>query len=196
MPVPVPNFAPQYRPAKKGKAAKKAKKQPRRRGPSRRSEQESAEEPKEEEIKRDFLNTAAIYKQLFCSVCEEVFKDPVMGDCQHTFCRSCISQWIKNQKAAANCPICRERLPKAHLLEKNQLANQLIGDLELRCSNRACQWTGKLDAIRAHLPTCVYREGNLPIWFKDYVKSREDQLDEADQKDALVLEKEEFDLQH
>ena len=101
-----------------------------------------------------------------------------MGDCQHTFCRSCLTAWISNRKNNVTCPICRAPLPtKPHLLHRNLLANQLISALEIRCSNRACQWTGKLEAIKSHLPDCEYREGNLPNWYKEYIRSCEEELE-------------------
>ena len=132
---------------------------------------------KEEEAeKRVFLRPASIYKQLFCSACHEVFFDPVMGNCQHTFCRKCLISWIENREQPA-CPICREKLPRSNKLRKNLLANQLISGMEVRCSNRACKWTGQLEALKSHLPTCEYREGNLPDWFKEYVKSCEDEIE-------------------
>ena len=117
-----------------------------------------------------------------------------MGDCQHTFCRTCISNWIKNRHSA-DCPICREKLPKIDKLEKNMLANQLIGDLQIRCANRACSWTGKLDSLKAHLPSCEFREGNLPPWFIDYVRQKEEEQDKADYKDALEQDADVYDLQ-
>ena len=75
------------------------------------------------------------------------------------------------------------------------LANQLINDLEIQCSNRACDWTGKLGEIKSHLPNCTYRDGNLPKWFKEYVKQQEDELKDEEEKDAIVMPEEEYDLQ-
>ena len=75
------------------------------------------------------------------------------------------------------------------------LANQLINDLEIRCSNRACDWTGKLGEVKSHLPNCQYREGNLPKWFKEYIQQQEEELKEGEEKDAIVMLEEEYDLQ-
>lgn len=76
------------------------------------------------------------------------------------------------------------------------LANQLIGELEIFCPNRACGWIGKLDSIRSHLPTCEFREGNLPPWFKAYVSACEDKLQKQDEKDEMFLEADELDRQN
>ena len=36
---------------------------------------------------RYFLNPEAVSKHLFCSVCQEVFKDPQRAPCGHSFCK-------------------------------------------------------------------------------------------------------------
>ena len=156
------------RQAAKKKKAKKAKNQgPRQPQPYISAEdyilasqvQESSDkkdkksEKKADEVKRVFVKPAQIFKQLFCSICEDVFNDPVMGDCQHTFCRKCIVQWIQNMRSAtANCPICRNKLPKQANLERNLMASSLIDDLEIFCSNRACDWKGKISESKSHMP--------------------------------------------
>jgi hypothetical protein len=42
---------------------------------------------------------------LECSVCSEVFADPVTLACGHTFCRACAVRWFTN--SAKRCPVCR-----------------------------------------------------------------------------------------
>ncbi|XP_077359515.1 E3 ubiquitin-protein ligase TRIM35-like [Festucalex cinctus] len=45
---------------------------------------------------------------LQCPTCFEIFKDPVMLPCSHSFCRACLQQWWE-QKMAPSCPVCRKR---------------------------------------------------------------------------------------
>uniref|UniRef100_A0A672H9D3 Uncharacterized protein n=1 Tax=Salarias fasciatus TaxID=181472 RepID=A0A672H9D3_SALFA len=46
--------------------------------------------------------------QLLCSICLEVFTDPVTTPCGHNFCYMCIIQhW--NSKAICDCPLCKKQ---------------------------------------------------------------------------------------
>uniref|UniRef100_A0A3Q0SHR2 Tripartite motif containing 35-12 n=1 Tax=Amphilophus citrinellus TaxID=61819 RepID=A0A3Q0SHR2_AMPCI len=46
--------------------------------------------------------------ELSCPVCCEIFKDPVVLKCSHSFCRGCLQQfWIKKSKR--ECPVCRRK---------------------------------------------------------------------------------------
>ncbi|XP_029106356.1 nuclear factor 7, brain-like [Scleropages formosus] len=47
-------------------------------------------------------------EELICSVCCEIFKDPVILPCSHSFCRSCVQQYW-DQKSSRECPVCRRR---------------------------------------------------------------------------------------
>ena len=84
---------------------------------------------------------------------------------------------------------------KVEKLERNILANQLIAELEIQCVNRACNWIGKLESIKSHLPDCQYSDDNLPDWFKTYTNTCEAELQKCDEKAALLLEADELDLQ-
>uniref|UniRef100_UPI0037E8FCBF nuclear factor 7, ovary-like n=1 Tax=Semicossyphus pulcher TaxID=241346 RepID=UPI0037E8FCBF len=44
---------------------------------------------------------------LSCSVCREIFKDPVVLSCSHSFCKDCLQRWWR-EKQINNCPLCQE----------------------------------------------------------------------------------------
>ncbi|KAK3563375.1 hypothetical protein QTP86_023327 [Hemibagrus guttatus] len=47
-------------------------------------------------------------EQLQCSICLEVFTDPITTPCGHNFCKSCITQsWDTSPQC--NCPYCKEK---------------------------------------------------------------------------------------
>lgn len=49
----------------------------------------------------------ALEGNLSCSVCFEIFKDPVVLHCGHSFCKACLEKYW-DQKPVKNCPLCRE----------------------------------------------------------------------------------------
>ncbi|XP_034645388.1 zinc finger protein RFP-like [Trachemys scripta elegans] len=60
-----------------------------------------------------------------CPICLEDFKDPVIIDCGHNFCRACITQCWEGSDTAASCPQCRETVQQRNLRPNRQLANVL-----------------------------------------------------------------------
>ena len=53
-------------------------------------------------------------KTLSCSICNQIFLEPVTLFCQHTFCHSCII--MKFENSTIKCPICEQTvmLPISH----------------------------------------------------------------------------------
>lgn len=46
--------------------------------------------------------------ELSCPVCCEIFKEPVVLKCSHSFCRACLQKFW-NKKPRRECPICRRK---------------------------------------------------------------------------------------
>ncbi|XP_069785645.1 E3 ubiquitin/ISG15 ligase TRIM25-like [Narcine bancroftii] len=63
----------------------------------------------------------SLEQQLSCSICLEVFSNPVNLPCGHTFCHDCIQEsWDKNPLGLANvCPQCRATFIPRPTLQKN-----------------------------------------------------------------------------
>ena len=115
--------------------------------------------------KRLFVERSRISRHLACSICLDVFSDPVMpAQCQHTFCRKCLSSLAANSRTASiPCPYCRKNF-KIATLKTNILAASLINELEIYCSNRAvgCPWKGEIQRIPTHLKICSYGKEKVP----------------------------------
>uniref|UniRef100_A0A3B3YV98 Tripartite motif containing 35-12 n=1 Tax=Poecilia mexicana TaxID=48701 RepID=A0A3B3YV98_9TELE len=57
--------------------------------------------------------TASVKSEdLCCSVCQEVFKDPLVLSCSHSFCKECLKSWWR-EKPSRECPVCKRRSSKA-----------------------------------------------------------------------------------
>lgn len=56
---------------------------------------------------------------LSCDICNETFCNPITLICQHTFCRQCISNNIKE------CPLCRVKIP-AIPVQTNEILEELV----------------------------------------------------------------------
>ncbi|XP_048059734.1 zinc-binding protein A33-like [Megalobrama amblycephala] len=46
--------------------------------------------------------------EVSCPVCHEVFKDPVLLSCSHSFCKECLQKSWRTKKTQ-ECPVCRRR---------------------------------------------------------------------------------------
>uniref|UniRef100_A0A4W6BSB5 Tripartite motif containing 35-12 n=1 Tax=Lates calcarifer TaxID=8187 RepID=A0A4W6BSB5_LATCA len=47
-------------------------------------------------------------EDLCCPVCQEVFRDPVVLSCSHSFCKDCLKRWWR-EKPTPDCPVCKRR---------------------------------------------------------------------------------------
>ncbi|KAM9361343.1 nuclear factor 7, brain-like [Symphorus nematophorus] len=47
-------------------------------------------------------------EDLFCPVCHDIFRDPVVLTCSHSFCKGCLKNWWI-EKQMQECPICKRR---------------------------------------------------------------------------------------
>ncbi|XP_029287560.1 nuclear factor 7, ovary-like [Cottoperca gobio] len=75
-------------------------------------------------------------EDLCCPVCHEIFKNPVVLSCSHSFCKDCLLRWWKG-KERRECPCCKRRSSKSdpprNLALKN-LCEAFLLDRDHRCS--------------------------------------------------------------
>uniref|UniRef100_A0A672P3A9 E3 ubiquitin-protein ligase TRIM39-like n=1 Tax=Sinocyclocheilus grahami TaxID=75366 RepID=A0A672P3A9_SINGR len=70
-------------------------------------------------------SSGSMAEELQCSVCLEVFTDPVSTPCGHNFCKSCLNQcWDNSQDC--KCPLCKETFSKRPDLKINTALRQLV----------------------------------------------------------------------
>ncbi|XP_078497923.1 E3 ubiquitin-protein ligase TRIM11-like [Lissotriton helveticus] len=66
-----------------------------------------------------------LQEEATCSICLEYFTDPVMIDCGHNFCRSCITQSWEGRDENPPCSQCREISSGKNLRPNRQLGNMV-----------------------------------------------------------------------
>ncbi|XP_041805882.1 zinc-binding protein A33-like [Chelmon rostratus] len=79
-------------------------------------------------------------EDLSCPVCRDVFRDPVVLSCSHSFCKDCLKTWWR-QKVTRECPVCKRRSsreqPPLNLVLKN-LCETFLQERDQRASEAIC----------------------------------------------------------
>ncbi|XP_050956343.1 nuclear factor 7, brain isoform X1 [Labeo rohita] len=106
----------------------------------------------------DSLNVSA--EELSCPVCCEIFKDPVVLSCSHSFCKECLQKFWRT-KETQECPVCRrrssKRYPPCNLVLKN-LCESLLKESNKRQSEEICSLHSeklKLFCLEDKQPVCL-----------------------------------------
>ncbi|XP_036957875.1 zinc-binding protein A33-like [Acanthopagrus latus] len=97
---------------------------------------------------------------LCCPVCQDVFKNPVVLSCSHSFCKDCLRSWWR-QKQMQDCPVCRTvsltRQPPVSLVLKN-LCEAFLLEKDQRVSDGLCSLHSeklKLFCLDHQQPVCL-----------------------------------------
>ncbi|XP_053171956.1 E3 ubiquitin-protein ligase TRIM35-like [Scomber japonicus] len=99
-------------------------------------------------------------EDLCCPVCHEVFRDPVVLSCSHSFCKDCLKSWWR-EKPTHECPVCKRRSsrtdPPLNLVLKN-LCESFLQDRDQRASEALCSLHSeklKLFCLDHQQPVCL-----------------------------------------
>uniref|UniRef100_A0A672R9X6 Uncharacterized protein n=1 Tax=Sinocyclocheilus grahami TaxID=75366 RepID=A0A672R9X6_SINGR len=65
----------------------------------------------------------SLSEEIQCSICLDLFTDPVSTPCGHNFCKSCLNQCWNNSQTY-NCPFCKETFSKRPDLKINTALRQ------------------------------------------------------------------------
>ncbi|XP_071773446.2 E3 ubiquitin-protein ligase TRIM35-like [Centroberyx gerrardi] len=61
-------------------------------------------------------------EDLSCPICHDIFKDPVILSCSHSFCKACLQKWW-TEKQIHDCPLCKRTSSKSEPLHNLALRN-------------------------------------------------------------------------
>ncbi|XP_042583127.1 E3 ubiquitin-protein ligase TRIM39-like isoform X4 [Cyprinus carpio] len=70
-------------------------------------------------------SSGLLAKELKCSVCLDVFTDPVSTPCGHNFCKSCLNRCWENIQNCF-CPFCKETFSKRPDLKINTALSEVV----------------------------------------------------------------------
>ncbi|XP_047438461.1 nuclear factor 7, brain-like [Mugil cephalus] len=99
-------------------------------------------------------------EDLCCPVCQEVFRDPVILSCSHSFCKVCLKNWWK-MNLLQQCPVCNRRSsrddPPSNSVLRN-LCESFLQERDQRSPEALCSLHSeklRLFCLDHQQPVCV-----------------------------------------
>ncbi|XP_012996174.3 E3 ubiquitin-protein ligase TRIM39-like [Esox lucius] len=74
------------------------------------------------------FNTFLSEEQFQCSICLDVFTDPVSTPCGHNFCKACISRYWDSITDVCQCPICKKTFENKPDLSVNTFIAEMASE--------------------------------------------------------------------
>ncbi|XP_067442432.1 nuclear factor 7, ovary-like [Thunnus thynnus] len=131
-------------------------------------------------------------EDLSCSVCHNIFKDPVVLSCRHVFCKDCLKTWWRG-KQTQECPLCKRKSsrsdPPCNLSLKN-----LCEALSLKRDQRASAGSEDLCSLHSERFKLLCLDHQQPVCVvcrdsKTHSNQRFRPIDEAAQDHKEELQK-------
>ncbi|XP_033982691.1 E3 ubiquitin-protein ligase TRIM21-like isoform X1 [Trematomus bernacchii] len=85
--------------------------------------------------------------QFLCSICLDVFTDPVAIPCGHNFCKACISEhWDRN--VPSQCPNCKEVFNIKPELRVNTFISEMAAQFRQSAQQKACSSSSEQQVVK------------------------------------------------
>ncbi|XP_062294990.1 E3 ubiquitin-protein ligase TRIM39-like [Scomber scombrus] len=85
--------------------------------------------------------------QFLCSICLDVFTDPVSTPCGHNFCKNCINEhWNSNDQYL--CPMCKEMFNTRPDMKVNTLLSEVVSQFRQEAQQKASSSSSEQQAAK------------------------------------------------
>ncbi|XP_075711725.1 E3 ubiquitin/ISG15 ligase TRIM25-like [Rhinoderma darwinii] len=112
------------------------------------------------------MASAILRDELDCSICLDIFRDPVTLRCGHNFCRVCIDQFLdtRDESGLYSCPECREEFRERPALLRNItlcniVRNFLFTQPDKEQTGICCTYC--VDSAEPAVKSCLHCEASL-----------------------------------
>uniref|UniRef100_A0A671VP06 Bloodthirsty-related gene family, member 2 n=1 Tax=Sparus aurata TaxID=8175 RepID=A0A671VP06_SPAAU len=90
--------------------------------------------------------------QFLCSICRDVFTDPVTIPCGHNFCKTCITQhWDKNE---CQCPNCKKTFNTRPELQVNTFISEMAAQFRQSAQQKASSSSSEFQVSKPREVPC------------------------------------------
>lgn len=93
-------------------------------------------------------------ENLICGINKGILENPINLNCGHSFCKECITTWLKIKKV---CPLCMKDINyDINDRATNYILKNIIDNLEINCTEKTCDWSGNLGSLQNHYNECLF----------------------------------------
>ncbi|XDV33761.1 hypothetical protein PO909_004049 [Leuciscus waleckii] len=91
-------------------------------------------------------SSGPLTEELQCSICLDVFTDPVTTPCGHNFCKTCLNKCWDNSQTC-NCPYCKETFKHRPDLKINTTLRELVDHYKKKCPEKKPEVLKKAEVL-------------------------------------------------
>ncbi|CAK6983993.1 E3 ubiquitin-protein ligase TRIM39-like, partial [Scomber scombrus] len=92
--------------------------------------------------------------QFLCSICLDVFTDPVTTPCGHNFCKNCINEhWNSDDQYL--CPMCKKVFNSRPELHINTFMSEMVSKFRQEAQQKASSSSSEHQAAKPEVPCDV-----------------------------------------
>ncbi|XP_062320925.1 E3 ubiquitin-protein ligase TRIM39-like [Osmerus eperlanus] len=88
-------------------------------------------------------------EQFQCSICLDVFTDPVTIQCGHNFCMTCITTYWESSDLLCQCPMCKKTFDKRPDLFVNTFISEMAAPFRKPVPEKATSWSDQFPTLPA-----------------------------------------------
>ncbi|XP_006009028.2 E3 ubiquitin-protein ligase TRIM41-like [Latimeria chalumnae] len=105
--------------------------------------------------------------ELYCSICLDLYKDPVILECSHNFCRACISQVWDKAAGRLSCPECRQVFHNWNMKPNRTLTNIVQKYKNIDLEEQQHQASRERDEVKEKGFYCEEHEEKLKLFCEE-----------------------------